>query len=210
VRWIVTSLRSSARRREVLSMTSVTSARPSAARWVVPAKMTSSILASARRSDPAHRAPTRRRRRRSICPNRWADDDGHALLELDRRRVGEGLEALHGERPQVHTSRLPVALGPFGDAVVRCCVCHASWSSALAARTAVRGASADDRSHDRRRATRARRARSPVDGMVLLEGAGARRAGRGNGHRRATNHRLAPPPRAPPRSRWRAAPPRAA
>ena len=99
VRVIVTSENSIGSSRAVLSIVSETSARPSAGRSAVPAKMTSSIFAAAQRPR-ALRAEHPRDRVDDVRLARpvRADDDADAGLELERGLVGEGLEALQRQR----------------------------------------------------------------------------------------------------------------
>ena len=103
VRLIVTSVNSIGRRPDELSIVSATSARPSAGRLAVPAKMTSSIfwlrtaLGRLRAEHPGD-GVDHVRLAGAVRP----DDDGDARLELERRGVGEGLEALEGERLEEH------------------------------------------------------------------------------------------------------------
>ena len=105
VRVIVTSVNSIGSRPAELSMVSATSARPSAGRLAVPAKMTSSIFCertARRRLGAEHPADgvDDVGLARSVRP----DDHGDAGLELQGGGVGEGLEALQGERLEEHAS----------------------------------------------------------------------------------------------------------
>ena len=90
----------------MLSIVSDTSARPERRPVGVPAKMTSSILPP--RSVRAPWAPSTHATAstRFDLPEPFGpDDDGHARLELERRLVGERLEALQGESDLRNTCR---------------------------------------------------------------------------------------------------------
>ena len=98
VRRTVTSLKSMGRMPAELSMVRLTSARPSAGRVAVPAKMTSSIFwlrtaLGAWAPSTQAMASTTFDLPRPVGP----DDDGDAGLELQRRGLGERLEALEGQ-----------------------------------------------------------------------------------------------------------------
>ena len=103
VRVMVTSARSMGSLPEALSMVRDTSARPSAGREEVPAKMTSSILADRKRAGalgaehPGHGVD-----HVGLAAPVGPHHDGDARLELQHRGVGEGLESLHAERLQEH------------------------------------------------------------------------------------------------------------
>ncbi len=81
----------------------LTSARPSAGRFSVPAKMTSSIfwertdLGRLRTQHPGDRVDDVR-----LAGTVRADDDGDARFERHDGRIGERLEALEGETLQEH------------------------------------------------------------------------------------------------------------
>ena len=101
LRVIVTSLNSIGRRCAELSIVSDTSARPSAGRLGVPAKMTSSIARATQRARPLCAEHPRDRVDEIRLPRAVrADDDRDARLEVERRLVGERLEAPQGQRLQ--------------------------------------------------------------------------------------------------------------
>ena len=95
-------------------MVSATSARPSAGRLAVPAKMTSSIFwdrTALRRLGAEH--PADGVDDVGLAAAVRPDDDGDARLEVEGRGVGEGLEALEGEGLQEHRTAT-LAVGPTG------------------------------------------------------------------------------------------------
>ena len=105
MRVTVISLRSTPSVPSELSIVMLTSARPSAGRFAVPAKITSSIFWL--RTDFGACAPSTQAMRvddvrlaRAVRP----DDDRDPGLQDHRRAVGEGLEALEVETLQEHSS----------------------------------------------------------------------------------------------------------
>ena len=103
MRLTVTSVNSIGSRPAELSIVRLTSARPSAGRLAVPAKMTSSIfwlrtaLGACAPSTQAIASTTF-----DLPTAVGADHDGDAGLEHHRGGVGERLEALEGETLQEH------------------------------------------------------------------------------------------------------------
>ena len=94
VRVIVTSVNSIGSSPAVLSIVSDTSARPSAGRSGVPAKMTSSILPPRSVRGPWAPSTHATASTRFDLPEPFGPDhDRHAGLELEDRLVGERLEA---------------------------------------------------------------------------------------------------------------------
>ncbi len=103
VRVIVTSAPSIGSRPEELSMVRLTSARPSAGRVGVPEKITSSMRALRRiRVLWAPRTQVTASTTLDLPDPLGPTTDGHVGLELQRRGVGERLEALHREALQEH------------------------------------------------------------------------------------------------------------
>ena len=112
VRVIVTSVNSIGSRPAELSMVRPTSARPSAGRLAVPAKITSSIFWL--RTALGAWAPSTQAMASTTfdLPLPFGPDhDGDARLELEGGGVGEGLEALEGQRSQEHRS-VPTLVAP--------------------------------------------------------------------------------------------------